>query len=114
MYKTEFKLPLYVHFPDFGRVEISASSPDVYCIEELQQSKDFIGIDLGYLNYGYSHNRMHGLHYGSSFLTFKSRKNDENVTLTFKVMDEAYPPLPENDDIDEGEDEGEHAFRQTM
>ena len=102
MYKTEFKLPLYIHFPDFGRVEISASSPEVYCIEELQQSKDFIGIDLGYLNYGYSHNRMHGLHYGSSFLTFKSKGNDDKVTLTFRVMDEAFPPLVEDDERFDG------------
>ena len=31
--------------------------------------------------------------------------------LTALIKEE---PLPENDDIDEGEDEGEHAFRQTM
>ena len=98
MYKTEYQLPMYVHFPDFGRVEITASSPDVYCIEELQQSKDFMGIDLGYLNYGYSHNRMHGLHYGSSFLTFKTKGECDKVSFKFRVMDEAYPPLPEDDE----------------
>ena len=98
LFKTEFTLPLIVHFPDFGRVEISSTSKDVYCIEELQSSRDFTGIDLGYLNYGYSHNRMHGLHYGSSFLTFKSKNPLENVTLTFKVMDECYPRLPEDNE----------------
>ena len=96
-YKTEFKLPLYVHFPDFGRVEISSTSPDVYCIEELQASKDFMGIDLGYMNHSFNHNRIHGLHYGSSFLTFKSKNPMETVTLNFRVMDECYPPLPEDD-----------------
>ena len=97
IYKTQFTLPLYVHFPDFGRIEISSSSDDVYCVEELQASRDFMGLDLGYLNHSYNHNRIHGLHYGSSFLTFKSKKN-EDFTLTFKVMDEAYPPLPDEAD----------------
>ena len=97
-FKTEYKLPLMVHFPDFGRVEISASTPDVYCVEELQASRDFMGLDLGYLNHSYNHNRIHGLHYGSSFLTFKSKKKGADFTLTFKVMDEAYPPLPDEND----------------
>lgn len=96
-FKTEYTLPLIVHFPDFGRVEISASTPDVYCVEELQASRDFMGLDLGYLNHSYNHNRIHGLHYGSSFLTFKSKKQ-EDVTLCFKVLDEAYPPLPDEAD----------------
>ncbi len=97
-FKTEYALPLIVHFPDFGRVEISSSSPDVYCIEELQASRDFMGLDLGYLNHSYNHNRIHGLHYGSSFLTFKSKKDEGSVVLSFRVMDEAYPPLPDESD----------------
>ena len=97
-FKTEYKLPLIVHFPDFGRVEITASAPDVYCVEELQASRDFMGLDLGYLNHSYNHNRIHGLHYGSSFLTFKSKKDKESVSISFRVMDEAYPPLPDEQD----------------
>ena len=96
LFKTEYALPLMVHFPDFGRIEITASSNDVYCVEELVQSKDFTGLDLGYMNHGYSHNRMHGLHFGSSFLTFKSKNPLENVELTFRVMEECYPKLPED------------------
>ena len=97
-YKTQFALPMTVHFPDFGRVEISSTSPDVFCVEELQASKDFMGLDLGYLNHSYNHNRIHGLHYGSSFLTFKSNKPLDSVTITFKVMEECYPALPEDDE----------------
>ena len=98
IFKTEYKLPLTIHFPDFGRVEISSSSPEVYCIEELQMSSEFTGLDLGYLNHSYNHNRLHSLHFGSSFLTFKSKNDIESVSLTFKVMDEAYPPLPDEND----------------
>ena len=97
-FKTRFELPLIVHFPDFGRVMISSSSDDVYCIEELQASRDFTGLDLGYLNHSYNHNRIHGLHYGSSFLTFKSKESLKNVNLTFTVMDECYPKLPEDNE----------------
>lgn len=97
-FKTEYALPLIVHFPDFGRVEISSPSSDVYCVEELQASRDFMGLDLGYLNHSHNHNRIHGLHYGSSFLTFKSKKSEESVALSFKVLDECYPPLPEDDE----------------
>lgn len=96
LYKTEYSLPLIIHFPDFGTVEITASSDDVYCIEDLEQSKDFTGLDLGYMNHGYSHNRMHGLHYGSSFLTFKSKSDIDTVSLKFRVMDEIYPDLKED------------------
>ena len=56
-----------------GKQAMNAGALDVYCVEELQSSKDFTGLDLGYMNHGYSHNRMHGLHYGSSYLTFKSK-----------------------------------------
>ena len=97
-YKTEFSLPMIVHFPDFGRVEITATSPDVFCVEELQASKEFFGLDLGYLNHSYNHNRIHSLHYGSSFLTFKSRRPLDSVTIDFRVMDECYPKLPEDDE----------------
>ena len=97
-FKSEYNLPLIVHFPDFGRVEITSSSDDVYCVEELQASKDFMGLDLGYLNHSYNHNRIHGLHYGSSFLTFKSKKGGESVALSFRVMDECYPHFPDEED----------------
>ena len=56
-------------------------------------SRDFTGIELGYKNYSFNHIRIHALHYGSSFLTFKSSKSLENVNLTFKVLDECYPPF---------------------
>ncbi|MBQ8839803.1 MAG: hypothetical protein IJ004_00550 [Clostridia bacterium] len=98
IYKSRFELPLIVHFPDFGRVEISASSNDVYCVEELQLSKDFTGLDLGYKNHSYNHNRIHALHYGSSYLTFKSSKPLDSVVLTFRVLDECYPALPDERD----------------
>ncbi len=97
IFKSRYSLPLIIHFPDFGRLEISAASDDVYCVEELQLSKDFAGIELGYKNYSFNHNRMHALHYGSSFLTFKSRNALENVALTFKVLEECYPELPVED-----------------
>ena len=97
-FKSEYTLPLIVHFPDFGRVEITSSDPDVYCVEELQASKDFMGLDLGYLNHSFNHNRIHGLHYGSSFLTFKSKNSGQSVVLSFRVMDEAYPHFPDESD----------------
>ena len=98
IFKTRYTLPLIIHFPDFGRLEISASDKDVYCVEELQLSRDFTGIELGYQNYAFNHNRMHALHFGSSFLTFKSSKPLDKVALTFKVLEECYPAFPyEND-----------------
>lgn len=98
IFKTRYELPLMIHFPDFGRVEISATSSDVYCVEELQLSADFNGIELGYKNYSFNHNRMHSLHYGSSYLKFKSSKPIEKLGLTFRVMEECYPSFPlEND-----------------
>ena len=98
IYKSKYSLPMIIHFPDFGRLEISASSEDVYCVEELQLSKEFVGLDLGYQNYSYNHNRIHSLHFGSSFLTFKSNSPLSNVRLTLKVLDECYPAFPNEDD----------------
>lgn len=95
IFKSRYTLPLVIHFPDFGRLEISSTSDDVFCVEELQLSRDFTGLDLGYKNYSYNHNRIHALHYGSSFLTFKSKKPLDKVGLTFKVLDECYPSFPE-------------------
>lgn len=91
--KHRYSLPLILHFPDFGRLKIEASSPDVYCVEELRKSAEYKGLGLGYLNFGY-HNHMNALHYGCSSLTFATHEAAEDVTLTFTVMEELYPPLP--------------------
>ncbi|MBQ9744599.1 MAG: hypothetical protein IJW19_05685 [Clostridia bacterium] len=98
IFKSRYELPMIVFFPDYGRVEISSSDKDVFCEEELQLSKEFTGLDLGCKNYSYNHNRIHSLHYGSSFLTFKSKSPLESVELTFKVLDECYPSFPEEND----------------
>lgn len=98
IFKSKYELPMYVHFPDFGRVEITADSKDVYCVEELQLSADFTGLDLGYKNHSFNHNRIHALHYGSSFLTFKSNNPLTRVNLTFRVMEECYPHFPYESD----------------
>lgn len=98
IYKSRYSLPLTIVFPDFGRLEISSSSDDIYCVEELQMSRDFTGIELGGKNFSYNHNRIHGLHYGSSYLTFKSSKPISKAELTFKVLDECYPKLPNEND----------------
>ena len=95
IFKSKYTLPLIIHFPDFGRIEITATSSDVFCVEELQLSSEFTGLDLGYKNYSFNHNRIHSLHYGSSFLTFKSNKPLENVELTIKVLEECYPSFPD-------------------
>ncbi len=95
IFKSRYDLPLIIHFPDFGRLEISATSDDVFCVEELQMSGEFTGLDLGYLNYSYNHNRIHSLHYGSSYLTFKSKNPLDKVELTFKVLEECYPAFPD-------------------
>lgn len=97
-YKTRYSLPLIIHFPDFGRVEISSTSSDIYCVEELQMSKDFFGIELGGKNFSYNHNRIHALHFGSSYLTFKSKKSLDKADLTFKVLDECYPAFKDESD----------------
>ncbi len=98
IFKSKYELPLIIHFPDFGRLEISASSDGVFCVEELQLSSEFTGLDLGYKNYSFNHNRIHSLHYGSSYLTFKSKNSLDSVELTFKVLEECYPNFPEQDD----------------
>lgn len=97
-YKTRYSLPLIIHFPDFGRIEISSTAKDIFCIEELQMSKDFFGIELGGKNFSYNHNRIHALHFGSSYLTFKSSKPLDKADLTFKVLKEIYPKLPNDND----------------
>lgn len=97
IFKSRYDLPMIIHFPDFGRVEISATSDNVYCIEELQLSRDYSGIELGYKNYSYNHNRIHALHYGSSFLTFKANEPLDTLGLTIKVLEECYPSFPDAD-----------------
>ena len=94
--KWRYKLPIIVHFPDYGRLKIESDSPFVYCDEELRKSSEYNGLGLGYLNLDY-HPAMNAVHYGCSSLTFKSRENTDNVRLKFTVLDEAYPALPFDD-----------------
>ena len=92
VFKHRYSLPMIIHFPDFGRIRIEASSPDVYCEEELRKSADFNGLNLGFQNIGGSHNVMNALQYGCASMTFCT-KEDAPVELTFTVLEEVYPPL---------------------
>ena len=61
-------------------------------------SRDFVGYDLGYKNFSYNHNRLHALHYGSSYLTLKSKNPLSKVEITLKVLEECYPHFPNDED----------------
>ncbi len=97
LFKTKYAMPLIVHFPDFGLLEISADCDDAYAIEELTKSGDYSGLSLGYLNYDVGHRDMYALNFGSSKITIKTKSSHECVNLSFKVLPEQYPALKNED-----------------
>lgn len=94
-----YQLPLVIHFPDYGRIQIEAVEGDVKCVEHVRQSAEHHGLGLGYLNYGH-HTIMNGLHHGHCRLGFIRKDKDAPVALRFTVLGEACPPLPFEDAAD--------------
>ena len=85
-----WRLPMVVHFPDFGHVRIEAAEGEADCLERLLKSEEFSGLNLGFLNLG-SHTQNCGLHYGRSLLAFRPKKGCKRAVLRFTVLPEIAP-----------------------
>ena len=87
-----FKMPLLLHFPDFGLLRIESSSPYIYCKEQLLPDKASSGLNLGCFN-TYHHIFKRALHTGVILLSLHATKNIKNTELTFTIEREHYPKI---------------------
>ena len=85
-----WRLPMVVHFPDFGHVRIEAVEGGADCLERLLKSEEFSGLNLGFLNHG-PHTHHVGLHYGRSLLSFRPKKGTRRLALRFTALPEIAP-----------------------
>ncbi|HCE42204.1 MAG TPA: hypothetical protein DET40_01480 [Lentisphaeria bacterium] len=89
---NNYRLPLVLHFPDYGLLKIECDNKNVVCVEELVQLKEMTGLCLGFKNNGY-HNRMFGYHHGAVRLKFHAKSKIKKVSLTLTVEKENYPQI---------------------
>jgi len=87
-----FKMPLLLHFPDYGLLRIEANNPYIYCQEELVPDKNIVGLNLGYAN-TYHHISRKAYHHGFILLSFHTTKETKNTQLTFTIEKEHYPKI---------------------
>ena len=90
-----WQLPMTIHFPDYGHLRIESTSPAIECFEELVESKEMSGLNLGYMNHGL-HTFMVNLHHGVSRLSFRVKRGaaPKSATLRFTVLPEIAPSAP--------------------
>ena len=87
-----FKIPLLLHFPDFGLLRIESNNPYIYCKEQLVPDKATSGLSLGCFNTGY-HIFKRAFHTGVILLSLHATKNIKNTELTFTIEREHYPKI---------------------
>ena len=88
--KRTWKLPMVIHFPDYGHVKVECIEGAADCRERLVKSDEMSGLNLGFLNMG-AHIHHVGLHYGRSQLSFRPRRGASTVALRFTAMPEIAP-----------------------
>ncbi|MEI6034739.1 MAG: hypothetical protein WCS65_10720 [Verrucomicrobiae bacterium] len=93
---NSYRLPLVLHFPDYGLLKIECDSKDVICVEELVGLKEMTGLGLGYKNNGY-HNAMFAYHHGTVTLKFHALSKIKKGTLKLTVEKENFPNIKDCD-----------------
>jgi hypothetical protein len=91
--RNEYRLPLLVHFPDYGLLRITAARGGVTCREEWMPSRESQGLNLGYANAGY-HTRCLAYHRGHIQLTFVPDDDGSAFDLLLRVEEERGPEAP--------------------
>ncbi len=87
---NRYKLPLVLHFPDYGLLKIECDDKAVECIEELIPLKEMTGLCLGFKNNG-GHNRMFACHHGCTVLKFHAPSKTRKASLMLTVEKENFP-----------------------
>ena len=87
-----FKMPLLLHFPDFGLLKIESNNPCIYCEEQLLPDKTSSGLSLGCFNPGL-HIFKRTFHSGVVLLSFRLTQGAKNAGLTFTIEKEHYPRI---------------------
>ena len=94
--KCSNQLPAVLTCPDYGNVLVEASSPDIFIQEHMVPDWDNAGQTLGQGDLSGHHERK-SLHLGEIMLSFYAENPTNEVRLTFKVLPENYPHLPNAD-----------------
>lgn len=90
--KASWKLPVILHFPDYGLVKIEASDTNIYLQEHFVPDYSNLGLALGPFNRG-AHNAFRAYHLGTIMLSFHSSHELTEANIKFTVLDENYPKI---------------------
>ena len=90
--KFSWKLPLILHFPDYGLVKVEAADTNVYMQEHFVPDPTNTGLALGPFNRS-PHSGYRAITLGSVVLSFHTEKALADAGISFTVMDENYPAI---------------------
>ena len=90
--KFSWKLPVILHFPDYGLVRVEASDTNIYMQEHFVPDYSNLGLALGPFNRGL-HSGYRAVTLGSLILSFHSKQDITQAKISFTVLDENYPHI---------------------
>lgn len=90
--KFSWKLPLILHFPDYGLVRVEAADTNAYMQEHFVPDYSNMGLALGPFNRG-PHSGYRAVTLGSLILSFHSKSPVEDAKISFTILDENYPKI---------------------
>ena len=90
--KFSWKLPLILHFPDYGLVRVEAADTNIYMQEHFIPDYSNMGLALGPFNRG-PHSGYRAVTLGSVMLSFHSKQEVADAKISFTVLDENYPKI---------------------
>lgn len=90
--KYSWKLPVILHFPDYGLVRVESADSNIYMQEHFIPDYSNMGLALGPFNRGV-HSGYCAINMGSIMLSFHSKQAVSNAKISFTVMDENYPKI---------------------
>ncbi len=90
--KFSWKLPLILHFPDYGMVRVEAADTGIYMQEHFVPDYNNTGLALGPFNRS-PHSGYRAITLGSVILSFHSKQPVSAAKITFTIMDENYPKI---------------------
>lgn len=85
---NEYRLPMLVHFPDYGILSVQSGS-EVVCSESWIPDEKTQGLNLGHANI-YHHTTLVPYHHGEMLLQFRAL-DGKMLDLDFRVEDEMFP-----------------------
>lgn len=89
---VDFRVPVLVHFPDYGLLKATCANPAVFARQTMSADPAMTGLSLGCHNTAY-HTSRYAYHCGTVELSFHSTSDLNEIEIVFSVEPEHCPQI---------------------